>query len=675
MERIRTWFMLVVALVCPALGKEALEQDFGSGSMIRMLSPELRRMEKRLQEIELACQSLPDVRDEPWGSRYGYRSADLASETVPDWIQLDLSMRRAVDRVVLMPVHLTFGRQNVAGYGFPKRFKVEISEHADMRDAVVVVDESRADVPNPGRYPLVYQFPPVVGNHVRVTSLKHDEENGSYFWAMEEVSVFEGNSLASAGGKLQCSSNTDLFPLWAPVRVLDGQSRLGMPVDVKEASPTKGYLSARLGMKGVDSPIPVPQRKWCGVDLGKPEVIEQIRVLPLESDEYEVFGGRGFPRGFAVQLSNDPDFRELVYETNRGNYALGYPGYCSLNIAVDPNVRARYVRILVDHMWSRDDWYVFGLAEIQVYGGGRNLSLGKRAFARDQADKADQGWDVSCLVDGYNTTFRLVEWPEYLEQMACRGKLESEKVEILQQRAAKIRMGKNLLGGGAVLAAAAVVAGWAWLLIRQRMIRKREAELMRQQIARDLHDDIGSNLGGIVLLSEIGSQHSTDEVSRGDFETIRAAADEAATSMRDIVWLIQHDSVGLKDFVSKMRQSPRMILKHHDVTLTVVPEEFRDRPLGLLFRRHVFLSFKEILNNVRKHARTDAVTVRIDVEPGLFRFSVRDEGIGFDPEAAAHSGCGLGNLKRRASRVSGSVSIRSTPGKGTEIVFEAPYSK
>ena len=254
-----------------------------------------------------------------------------------------------------------------------------------------------------------------------------------------------------------------------------------------------------------------------------------------------------------------------------------------------------------------------------------------------------------------------------------RGQLEREKTALDAMRLAKYKTGRKLLLGLGVLLAVSALAGWIWVSLRQRVLIRREAEQLRQQIARDLHDDIGSNLGGIVLLSEIGSQHSADEDSRSDFETIRQAAEDASSSMRDIVWLIQREPVGLKDFVTRMRQSLRMILKHHDVSMDVEPTEFRERTLSLLFRRHVFLAFKEVLNNARKHAQSSQVAVKVEIEPNCFRFTVQDQGVGFDPETSGTSGHGLGNLKRRASRVSGSIVIDSSPGKGTKVTFEAPF--
>ena len=675
MKRRCAKWMIAVAVLCQACAEGAQEHDTWGDSVIRLLSPDLRRTEKRLGEIEKEVKSLPEVLERPWGSRYGHRSGALPDEKTEDWLQLDLGEQRTVDRVVLMPSHLDYLGAKGEGYGFPKRFRVEISDHADMRDAVVLVDRSRADVVNPGKYPLVFEVTPTSGRYVRMTSLKHCLNEGIYFWALEEIMVLEGNMnvAASKSDNLTHSSNLSLFPQWVPIRVVDGQGGMGMPVDVTSPSPTQGYMSARLSMKEYVDPLPENAWKWCVIDLGDSEAIEQVRLLPLESEEYEVVQGRGFPRQMVLQLSNDPGFNEVIWESGERGFALGYPAGCSVNIFI-PKTKARYVRLLVSGMWSRDAFYIFGLAEMQVYGSNRNLALGKPVSVKDQADKPnDPRWAPAHLVDGYTSRYRLIEWPEYLGLLNKRGQLEREKHSLVSKRLATLKTGRKLLVGSGALLAVSALTGWIWVSLRQRVLIKREAEQLRQQIARDLHDDIGSNLGGIVLLSEIGSQHSTDEESRSDFESIRAAAEEASSSMRDIVWLIQRDSVGLKEFITRMRQSLHMILKHLDVSIDVVPEAFRDKELSLLFRRHVFLAFKEVLNNVRKHAHTSQVTVKVVIEPSLFRFIVRDHGIGFDPQSTTPSGHGLGNLKRRAERMSGRVDIDSRAGEGTTVTFEVPF--
>ena len=667
--------LLILGLLAALLPAPGIAQDAAGGSsagLIRALSPELKAIERRLGEIEREVAVLPALRKEPWGSRYGHRSADLPEETTPDWVQMNLGGRRKIDRIALMPVNLSYRGQEGAGYGFPKRFRVEISDYPDMRESVVVVDESRADVVNPGRYPLVYEFAPVAGAHLRLTSLRHGYEDGAYFWAMEEAIILEGNQIVPGSDSLTYSSCVDLYPQWVPNRIRDGQSALGMPVDVNTPSPTQGYLSDRLSTQISDDPNTAV--KWCAVDLGQAEEIEQVRLLPLESDAYEVVGGRGFPRRLLVQLANDEEFAGVIWEGGRGSFPLGYPDGCSINILV-PKVKARYVRVLAQSMWSRDNWHVFGLSELQVYGSNRNLALGKRAYALDIADKAPStGWSPAYLVDGFTSRHRLIEWPEYLQLMGRRGQLEMEMAGLEKRRADKFSFGKKVLGG--LLWALMVLALAAWILgmIRHRLLRKRAVEQLRQQIARDLHDDIGSNLGGIVLLSEIGGEQSNDPDSRRDFKVIRQAAEDASLSLRDIVWLIQQEPVGLRDFVTRMRQSLRTILNHPEVSMQVEPTGFPDHALGLLFRRHVFLAFKEALNNVRKHARTNLAKVKVEIGADRLRFTVEDEGDGFDPDKPGGTGHGLGNLKRRAERLAGSIHIDSAPGKGTRVTFEAPFS-
>jgi len=506
MVRKRTLLFLGLLLAwLPGLGR-AQGEGGGAEPLIRFLSPELRRIERRLEEIAREMERLPVVRDQPWGSRYGHRSADLPDQTTPDWLQLDFGRQRKVDMVALQPLNLSYRGEEGAGYAFPKRFRVEISEHPDMRDAVVVVDRSNADVENPGRYPLAFEIAPVVGRYLRLTSLKHDFNEGEYFWALEELVVMEGNLIAGTGADPRMSSGMNLFPQWAPLRIIDGQSGLGMPVDVTAPSPTQGYLSDRLSLAQAGDPLPAPLKKWCAVDLDEAQVIEQVHLLPLESDEYEVFGGRGFPRSLIVQLANDPGFNEVIWETGAGEYQLGYPAGCSINIKV-PCVEARYVRVLAERIWSRDDWQVFGLAELQVYGSNRNLALGKRVYAKDLAEKPPEaGWAPAYLVDGYTSRYRLTEWPEYLRLMDRRGQLEKEKGALVHRRADKSMLGKRLLARIGVSLALLAVAAWIWGMARHRVLRRREVEHLRQQISRDLHDDIGSNLGGIILLSEIGSE-------------------------------------------------------------------------------------------------------------------------------------------------------------------------
>jgi signal transduction histidine kinase len=91
-----------------------------------------------------------------------------------------------------------------------------------------------------------------------------------------------------------------------------------------------------------------------------------------------------------------------------------------------------------------------------------------------------------------------------------------------------------------------------------------------------------------------------------------------------------------------------------------------------LFRRHVFFAFKEVLNNIRRHADAEETVIDIRVEPTRLTFFVRDDGVGFDVLSAGLPGHGLENLKRRAAALKGNCLVESAPGSGSVVTFSAP---
>ena len=377
-----------------------------------------------------------------------------------------------------------------------------------------------------------------------------------------------------------------------------------------------------------------------------------------------------------IELSRDPTFSEEGWrQEGGGGYLLGFPGGCA-EVVLPSGYRARYLRILSKKPWRhRKGQHAFALAEVQAYSGGENVALGKAVQVSGVTDKPDAtGWAPEYVVDGFSSRHRLIEYPEYLELIELRGQLEREQASLLPQRDRKVRVtGQVLIYGGGSLGIVALL-GWSWMLLRQRTVKRRAVVQLRDQIARDLHDDIGCNLGGIVVLSDIGSQSSGEEQAREDFETIRETAEETSQSMKDIVWLIQHGNTELRDLVTRMRRATEVILGGETVSLSVEPAEYRNRKVSLFFRRHVFFAFKEALNNVHKHAGATSVEVDITIGDRDLSFEVRDDGSGFDPQEIEAPGNGLRNLRQRAERLKGNCRVESSPGEGTCIAFTSPLN-
>jgi signal transduction histidine kinase len=643
----------------------------------RVVSPEMRKIETRLVELAAELHDLPQLRATPLAERYGFRSATLYDQEKPQWVQLDLGRQQKIDRIVAVPTHIPkFGKKG-KGYGFPLRFRIEVAGNPEMEGAVTVVDRTAEDVKNPGRYPMVFRIDPVEGRYVRFVSTRHvpveDGFKEGFMWALEELMVLSGNNVLSGWmgprrEKLpEASGHLDFYPHWALARFADGQSSLGLPVST-EQSPSLGYLSA-----STDLP---DSEKWVVVDFGREYPIDEIRLVAVESEEPEVAGGRGYPMETVVELSRDPTFFEEGWrQEGGGGYLLGFPGGCA-EVVLPSGYRARYLRILSKKPWRhRKGQHAFALAEVQAYSGGENVALGKAVQVSSVTDKLDAtGWAPEFVVDGFSSRHQLIEYPEYLDLIERRGELEREQVSLILQRDRKVRVTGQVLNYGGGTIGVVALLGWAWMLVRQRTVKRRAVVQLRDQIARDLHDDIGCNLGGIVLLSDMGSKSSGEEQAREDFETIRETAEETSQSMKDIVWLIQHGNTRLRDLVTRMRRATETILGDESFSLSVEPADYRNRKVSLLFRRHVFFAFKEALNNVRKHAGVTSVEVNITISDRDLSFEVRDNGRGFDPQEIVAPGNGLRNLKRRAERLKGTYRVESTPGEGTCITFTSPLN-
>ena len=215
-------------------------------------------------------------------------------------------------------------------------------------------------------------------------------------------------------------------------------------------------------------------------------------------------------------------------------------------------------------------------------------------------------------------------------------------------------------------AGAAAVALVALALYRWRVRREQQLDRLRLRIARDLHDEIGSNLGGIALLIGV-AEHDPDA-----FQRIRAITLQSIEALKDLVWMIDPGHDALPDMLQRMRGIAEDLLPGKLRAFTVTGDP-AGRRASLEVRRNVLPIFKEALHNIIKHARAQHVTVGIILGERRLTLTIRDDGVGMDP-AAAPGGHGLRNMQRRAEDIGGQLTIESQPGAGTVIHLEAPLA-
>jgi signal transduction histidine kinase len=203
--------------------------------------------------------------------------------------------------------------------------------------------------------------------------------------------------------------------------------------------------------------------------------------------------------------------------------------------------------------------------------------------------------------------------------------------------------------------------------LSQKLIDLREQE--RQRIANELHDDIGGNLSSIALLGEVlANKLSLLEKERKQLQEIPRIARVTAESMHDIIWFINPENDSMDRLVVKMRETANLMLDQANFTFDAPSRRFSFE-VDASFRRNLYLIYKEILQNIIKHAQATQVAIAIEETGSLLQLRVADNGVGFNTELKYH-GTGLKNLKRRTKEMGGTITISSRTGGGTLITFK-----
>ena len=205
---------------------------------------------------------------------------------------------------------------------------------------------------------------------------------------------------------------------------------------------------------------------------------------------------------------------------------------------------------------------------------------------------------------------------------------------------------------------------------RYRVSKLIEMERMRLRIAGDLHDDIGSNLSGIALVTEsLRGRAGLEERDRERLADVSRAARRTADALRDIVWIVNptHDSVD--DLLLRLKDATAMILTGIDYTISTTGTSL-SKKMPIEFRRNLILIYKEILNNIARHAEARHVRIGISRKDSTFTLRIVDDGKGFDPSSVVR-GNGLNSMSDRASSIGGTLTIVSRPCQGTDVTLTA----
>ena len=213
-------------------------------------------------------------------------------------------------------------------------------------------------------------------------------------------------------------------------------------------------------------------------------------------------------------------------------------------------------------------------------------------------------------------------------------------------------------------------------LRQSRDERLKELEQVRRRIATDLHDDVGSSLTQISLLSEVVRQRvdgNSHQVNK-PLSLIAQISQELVDSMSDIVWAINPNKDTLNDLSSRMRHFASDLLTARQIEFRFqTPDAESDLKVGANVRREVYLLFKESLNNLVRHSSCRQAEIELGVEEDHLYLRISDDGQGFEVLEKSN-GNGLLSMSERSRSLGGEFEITSSPGQGTKIAIRIPLN-
>lgn len=214
-----------------------------------------------------------------------------------------------------------------------------------------------------------------------------------------------------------------------------------------------------------------------------------------------------------------------------------------------------------------------------------------------------------------------------------------------------------------------------YLLYRYRVRQLNKLQQVRNRIATDLHDHIGSSLTNISILTELSKRNSqVPDKAEAYLDRIREEIDASGQALDDIIWSVNTKNDTLHEISARIRRYAAELFDARNIRYELqMDPQIATKKIMMEQRRDLWLIFKEALNNIQKHAAASFVSIALFLENENVRMIIKDDGRGFDTSRPTERN-GINNIKERVKRWKGSVDIRSGNGLGTTILIGMPLT-
>lgn len=239
--------------------------------------------------------------------------------------------------------------------------------------------------------------------------------------------------------------------------------------------------------------------------------------------------------------------------------------------------------------------------------------------------------------------------------------------ELQQQKLSRHRL---LFAGAALLLLLSFVG--IMLLVNRNKLKQRMKEMeLRNQIAADLHDEVGSSLSSIHMLSQMAIQHGNENTHKDILARMSSNAKETMDKMGDIVWMIKPGETEAGSLKQRMERFAYEICSTKNIEVVMQLDDLDKVRLTMEQRKNIYLIFKEASNNAVKYSGTEKIVITAMVKNKKLVLQVKDFGKGFD-SSVVKKGNGLDNMHHRANDLDALLAISSNSIEGTVLTLTLP---
>ncbi|HEY8690495.1 MAG TPA: two-component regulator propeller domain-containing protein [Chitinophagaceae bacterium] len=208
-----------------------------------------------------------------------------------------------------------------------------------------------------------------------------------------------------------------------------------------------------------------------------------------------------------------------------------------------------------------------------------------------------------------------------------------------------------------------------YLIYQYRLRQALKLEKLRSKISTDLHDDIGSTLSSISILSDMVIKENDESQSKSMVSEIKESSMFLMEKMDDIVWSINPANDTLENLLLRIKQFASKVFEAKNINYEIfIDESVKDIKLPMEYRQHIYLILKEAINNLVKYSECTQATIEVKHQNKILSLYLSDNGIGFDKNKIKY-GNGLLNMQHRSQLIKSTLIIETKPYHGTKIIL------